>query len=147
MVFTDGPVAPGDGLVFGGPYQGFSPSSQPGETDKNLLVENHIRVFKEQVGRLAHLSLSLTLYLLQVVAAQEFSPTLVNCHALKDYFTAEMAEQFFTDVLAWQKENNYNVYHETHRKRFLHSPWVARSFVEKYPDMKVTTVRHHSDLT
>ena len=50
MVFTDGPVAPGDGLVFGGPYQGFSPPSQPGETDKNLLVENHIRVFKEQVG-------------------------------------------------------------------------------------------------
>ena len=60
MVFTDGPVAPGDGLVFGGPYQGFSPSSQPGETDKNLLVENHIRVFKEQVGRLGHLSLSLS---------------------------------------------------------------------------------------
>ena len=72
-----------------------------------------------------------------MVAAQEFSPTLVNCHALKDYFTAEMAEQFFNEVLAWQKANNYNVYHETHRKRFLHSPWVARSFVEKYPEMKV----------
>ena len=72
-----------------------------------------------------------------MVAAQEFSPTLVNCHALKDYFTAEMAEQFFNEVLAWQKANNYNVYHETHRKRFLHSPWVARSFVEKYPNMKV----------
>ena len=73
-------------------------------------------------------------------AAQEFCPTLVNCHALKDYFTAEMAEQFFTEVLAWQRENNYNVYHETHRKRFLHSPWVARSFLEKYPDMKVETM-------
>ena len=53
MVFTDGPVAPGDGLVFGGPYRGFSPPSEPGETDKNLLVENHIRVFKEQVGHLS----------------------------------------------------------------------------------------------
>ena len=72
-----------------------------------------------------------------MVAAQEFSPTLVNCHALKDYFTPEMAEQFFTEVLAWQQEEKYNVYHETHRKRFLHSPWVARSFVEKYPEMKV----------
>ena len=72
-----------------------------------------------------------------MVAAQEFSPTLVNCHALKDYFTPEMAEQFFTEVLAWQEEEKYNVYHETHRKRFLHSPWVARSFVEKYPEMKV----------
>ena len=56
---------------------------------------------------------------------------------MKDYFTQAMAEEFFNDVLAWQKENNYNVYHETHRKRFLHSPWVARSFVEKYPEMKV----------
>ena len=55
MVFTDGPVAPGDGLVFGGPYQGFSAPSQPGETDKTLLVENHIRVFKEQVGHLSPL--------------------------------------------------------------------------------------------
>ena len=77
-------------------------------------------------------------------AAQEFSPTLVNCHALKDYFTAEMAEQFFDEVLAWQREKNYNVYHETHRKRFLHSPWVARSFVEKYPDMKVDSRREQS---
>ena len=49
MVFTDGPVAPGEAVVFGGPYPGFSPSSQPGETDKKALVENHIRVFKEQV--------------------------------------------------------------------------------------------------
>ena len=81
-----------------------------------------------------------------MVAAQEFSPTLVNCHALKDYFTAEMAEQFFTDVLAWQKENNYNVYHETHRKRFLHSPWVARSFVEKYPNMKVDSMEFSTKL-
>ena len=55
MVFTDGPVAPGDGLVFGGPYEGFSPPSQPGETDKTLLVENHIRVFKEQVSHLSPL--------------------------------------------------------------------------------------------
>ena len=77
-----------------------------------------------------------------MVAAQEFSPTLVNCHALKDYFTPEMAEQFFTEVLAWQQDEKYNVYHETHRKRFLHSPWVARSFVEKYPDMKVRQTSH-----
>ena len=49
MVFTDGPVAPGEGIVFGGPYPGFSPPSQPGETDKKILLENHIRVFKEQV--------------------------------------------------------------------------------------------------
>ena len=66
MVFTDGPVAPGEGLVFGGPYPGFTTPSQPGETDKATLVETHLKVFQEQV-----------------VAAQEFSPTLINCHAIK----------------------------------------------------------------
>ena len=48
-----------------------------------------------------------------------------------------MAEEFFSRALAWQEENGYNVYHETHRKRFLHSPWVARSFMPKFPQMKV----------
>lgn len=66
MVFTDGPVAPGEGIVFGGPYPGFTAPSQPGESDKAALVENHLKVFQEQV-----------------VAAQEFNPTLINCHAIK----------------------------------------------------------------
>ena len=79
-------------------------------------------------------------------AAQEFCPTLVNCHALKDYFTAEMAEQFFTEVLAWQRENNYNVYHETHRKRFLHSPWVGRDFVPKFKDLKLVEIINSHQL-
>jgi len=126
MVFTDGPVAPGEGIVFGGPYPGFTAPSQPGESDKAALVENHLKVFQEQV-----------------VAAQEFNPTLINCHAIKDYFTAEMAEEFFRRALAWQEENGYNVYHETHRKRFLHSPWVARSFMPKFPQMKMVADLSH----
>ena len=52
MVFTDGPVAPGEGIVFGGPYPGFTRPSNPGESDKKLLVDTHLKVFKEQVKRL-----------------------------------------------------------------------------------------------
>jgi len=126
MVFTEGPVAPGEGLVFGGPYAGFSPTSVPGETDKKLLVATHLQVFKEQVE-----------------AAQEFNPTLVNSHSMKDCFTEEMATQFFTDALAWQKEKGYRVLHETHRKRFLHSPWVARGFLPNFPDLKLVADLSH----
>lgn len=126
MVFTDGPVAPGEGIVFGGPYPGFTAPSQPGEPDKEALVQTHIKVFKEQV-----------------VAAQEFNPVLVNCHAIKDYFTEEMAEIFFKDVLAWQESNNFNVLHETHRKRFLHSPWMTREFVKKFPGLKMVADLSH----
>ena len=54
MIFTDGPVVPGYGIVFGGPYKGFTAPSNPGETDKRLLVETHLNVFKvfTQVARL-----------------------------------------------------------------------------------------------
>ena len=108
-------------------------SSEPGETNKELLVRTHLKLFKEQVE-----------------AAQEFSPTLVNSHSCKDYFTEDMATEFFQKALAWQNEKGYKVtkkkdervnstttslfrqvLHETHRKRFLHSPWLSRSFVPK----------------
>jgi len=126
QIYTDGPVVPGAGIVLGGPYPGFSAPSSAGESDKNALVQNHLKVFKEQVE-----------------AAQKFSPTLVNSHSLKDYFTEEMAEEFFTQALAWQKEMGYRVLHETHRKRYLHSPWVARSFVPKFSDMKLVADLSH----
>ena len=49
----------------------------------------------------------------------------------QDYFTDEMAVAFFTEAVAWQKSKGYVVHHETHRKRFLYSPWVARNFVPR----------------
>eukprot|EP00931_Biecheleriopsis_adriatica_P011594 TRINITY_DN112676_c0_g1_i1.p1 TRINITY_DN112676_c0_g1~~TRINITY_DN112676_c0_g1_i1.p1 ORF type:complete len:365 (-),score=61.11 TRINITY_DN112676_c0_g1_i1:137-1231(-) len=126
MIFTDGVVVPGAGIVFGGPYEGFTAPSLPGEADKDLLVKTHLQVFKEQVE-----------------AAQEFSPTLVVCHSLKDNFTFGMAEQFFTEALRWEEEKGFFVCHETHRKRFLHSPWVARDFIPKFPKMKITADLSH----
>jgi len=35
------------------------------------------------------------------------------------------------------------VCHETHRKRFLHSPWVARDFLPKFPKMKLVADLSH----
>ena len=50
-----------------------------------------------------------------------------------------MAEEFFTRALAWQQEKGYTVYHETHRKRFLHSPWVAGRFMPRWPLSSIST--------
>ena len=67
MVMTDGPVAPGDKTpLFGGPYIGFTESANPGDTNKDDIVERHLKSFKEQVA-----------------AAQEFAPTFINSHSLK----------------------------------------------------------------
>jgi sugar phosphate isomerase/epimerase len=126
MVFTDGVVVPGAGILWGGPYPGFTAPTQPGESDKDKLVATHLAVWKEQV-----------------VAAQALNPTLVVSHSLKDYFTHAMAEQFFSEALRWEAENGYVVCHETHRKRFLHSPWVARDFLYKFPAMKICADLSH----
>ena len=102
MVFTDGVVAPGEGVVFGGPYPGYTRPSQPGESDKALLVETHLTVFKEQV----------------LTAVNDLGATKVTVHSLKDYFTPVMAHNFYARALAWTKEMGYPedlVLHETHR--------------------------------
>lgn len=125
MVFSDGPVAPG-AEAFGGPYEGFTKPSEPGETDKAQIVATHLKVWQEQVE-----------------AAQEFGPTIVVSHTLKDYFTFGMASDFFKQALAWEDTNGYTVAHEGHRKRFLHSPWVARDFVKDFPEMKLTADLSH----
>jgi sugar phosphate isomerase/epimerase len=118
MVFTDGPVAPGAGGLWGGPYPGHP---APGES-----VKEHLAVFKAQVE-----------------TAQFFDPVLVNSHSLKDYHTFAEAGEFFENVLPWQDSKGFTVYHETHRKRFLHSPWVARDFLPKFPKMKLVADLSH----
>lgn len=126
QIFTDGAVVPGAAGLWGGPYPGFTKPAEGGETDKDELVERHLKVFQEQVE-----------------GAQEFNPTLVNSHSCKDYFTQQMGETFFSKALAWQKEKGYRVLHETHRKRFLHSPWVAREFVPKFPELQLVADLSH----
>ena len=126
MIFTDDVVCPGAGVLWGGPYEGFTAPTKPGERDKAKLVATHLAVFKESV-----------------VAAQEFRPTLVISHTLKDFFTHDMAAEFFTEALRWEEENNYIVCHETHRRRFLHSPWVARDFLPQFPQMKICADLSH----
>lgn len=126
MAMTDGPVAPGADGAFGGPYEGFSKPSNPGDSDKNEIVATHIKVFQEQIE-----------------AAQEFNPYLCNSHSCKDYFTTEMAIDYFTKVVAWCKEKGYVVHHETHRKRALYSPWVSRDLVPKIPGLTLVADLSH----
>jgi len=118
QIFTDGAVVPGAGGLWGGPFPGHP---APGES-----IKEHLAVFKAQVE-----------------AAQYFNPLFVNSHSLKDYHTFEEAGEFFEDVLSWQEKKGFTVYHETHRKRFLHSPWVARDFLPKFPKMKLVADLSH----
>lgn len=128
IVFSDGPVAPGDAnMIFGdsGPIPGYSDTAKPGDTNKERVVTQHLDVWREQVDGI-----------------KEHFPNhceFINSHSCKDYFTRDMAETFFSTALA----HDSNVMHEGHRKRFLHSPWVCRDFLPNFPELKFVADLSH----
>eukprot|EP00939_MAST-03C_sp_MAST-3C-sp1_P001035 g1035.t1 len=128
IIFSDGPVAPGDeNMIFGGPIAGYKKTAVPGDTNKSRVVQAHMDVFKEQVeGIHRHFP-------------DHFE--FINSHSCKDYFTVDMADTFFDAALSFAPD----VMHEGHRKRFLHSPWVARDFLPKFPQLKfVADLSHYT---
>jgi len=156
MIFTDNVVVPGAGVLWGGPYPGFTaPSSNEEvaaclkerleriasgdvdyETDAKKLfpleekiVETHCKVFKEQVEEAYKLFGDRD-------KDKDGVLTMVVSHSLKDSVPEKMAVRFFRDVLAWETSNGFIVAHETHRHRFLYSPFLTRDFFLKYPDIR-----------
>lgn len=65
-------------------------------------------------------------------------PVYINCHSGKDYFTYEQNKQLIDYVTAKRKSSGIPIHHETHRGRMLFAATIARNFVEKNPEMKLT---------
>jgi len=117
MIFTDGPMAPGD-PCWNGKFNHPEPSFTPKQS---------IEVFKKQVE-----------------AAISFGACKVNSHSLRDFYSEKDASIFFEEALKFQEQiPNIPIMHETHRKRYLYSPWVCRDFVSKYPNLKLVADLSH----
>jgi sugar phosphate isomerase/epimerase len=71
-------------------------------------------------------------------SAVTLSPVYINCHSGKDYFTFDENKSFIELTSKASKENGVPVYHETHRSRILYSAPVARQYMEKLPDLRIT---------
>ena len=67
----------------------------------------------------------------------------IDVGACQSYWRRRVKIFYPNEALAWQKQTGFKVRHETHRKRFLHSPWVARSFVPKFPQLKMVADLSH----
>lgn len=65
-------------------------------------------------------------------------PLYINNHSGKDYFSTEINQQFIEHTLPLAKETGITICHETHRSRILFAAPVARQYMEKYPDLKIT---------
>lgn len=110
-------------------FKGVSGDDGLSEAQRKI-IQTHLAVFQEQVSEAY-----------RIFGNRKLEPdtgllTLVVSHSLKDSFTHPMAAAFFEEALAWQRANGYTVAHETHRGRFLHSPWVARDFFLRYPQIR-----------
>jgi sugar phosphate isomerase/epimerase len=91
------------------------------------ILERHVTCFKEEAA---------ACYQIFGDRREGGLLTLVVAHDLRDNFPWAIAARYFRDILAWEKEHGFVIAHETHRKRFLHSPWAIRDFFLKYPDIR-----------
>jgi sugar phosphate isomerase/epimerase len=65
-------------------------------------------------------------------------PLYINNHSGRDHFSFDDNKKFIEHTLALAKETGITICHETHRSRILYAAPVARQFMEKYPDLKIT---------
>lgn len=65
-------------------------------------------------------------------------PVYINNHSGKDYFSFEQNKGFIEHTLLLAKETGITICHETHRGRILFAANIARQYMEKFPEMKIT---------
>lgn len=65
-------------------------------------------------------------------------PMYINCHSGRDHFNFEQNRAFIDHTINLSKQTGIIICHETHRSRILYSAPVARQFIEKIPELRVT---------
>lgn len=70
--------------------------------------------------------------------AASLKPVYINCHSGRDHFAFEQNRKFIELTTQVSKSSGVPVYHETHRSRILYSAPVARHFIERLPNLRIT---------
>jgi len=76
---------------------------------------------------------------LDAICANKFQrPIYINCHSGKDYFSYEDNKQLIDYVTVKKKSSGIPIYHETHRGRMMYTAPIAKNFVQKNPEVRLT---------
>lgn len=70
-------------------------------------------------------------------------PLYINCHSGRDYFSFEENTSFIDHTINLSKKAGILICHETHRSRILFAAPVAKQFLEKNPELKITLDASH----
>lgn len=65
-------------------------------------------------------------------------PLYINCHSGRDFFSMEDNGKFIEYTNRVAKETGITICHESHRSRILFAAHVAKQYILKYPDMRMT---------
>lgn len=65
-------------------------------------------------------------------------PLYINCHSGKDYFSFEENKAFIDHTVALSKKTGIRISHETHRSRLLFAAPVAKQYIERNPELRLT---------
>jgi sugar phosphate isomerase/epimerase len=65
-------------------------------------------------------------------------PLYINCHSGRDYFSYEENKAFIDYTTTLSKQSGLLICHETHRSRMLFAAPVAKQYLQKNPELKVT---------
>jgi sugar phosphate isomerase/epimerase len=71
-------------------------------------------------------------------AAAKAKPVYINCHSGKDFFLFEQNLQLITFSNELTASSGVPIYHETHRGRALYAAPIAKNFIDKSPQLRVT---------
>ncbi len=65
-------------------------------------------------------------------------PLYINCHSGRDYFSYDENKTFIDFTTPLAKSTGIIICHETHRSRMLFAAPVARQYIEKNPELRIT---------
>lgn len=65
-------------------------------------------------------------------------PLYINCHSGRDYFSFDQNKAFIDYTIQVAKQTGIKICHETHRSRILFAAPIARQFIEKIPELRIT---------
>ncbi|MFL5789182.1 MAG: sugar phosphate isomerase/epimerase family protein [Flavisolibacter sp.] len=65
-------------------------------------------------------------------------PLYINCHSGRDYFSHEQNQAFIDHTTQLSKQTGILICHETHRSRMLFAAPVARQYIERNPELRIT---------
>ena len=69
---------------------------------------------------------------------QKYKPQFINSQTGKDFFTFEENRSLIDLSAVFGEENSIEIFHETHRNKFLFAAHIAHGYLKRMPSLKIT---------